>query len=358
MKRRDFITLLGGAAAAPLILSGAQAQPKVIRRVGFLGGVNVIAPQSENYRAFLAQLDELGFRPGRNVIVEYKALADPRGPAGSAGDLLRSKPDVIVVTGPEVALQAVLAASKTVSAVFFAGLLLTVSVKDKHGKSVLARTGERAGWMMTKANGTNVYRSGPLGRVDWGTFQLPGLAAPSKLSEHRDSYNRPFAMIYVPATGHYTVVIGAEPDGSALVDREQIDAWVADWGLWLANLGDEPGIEAAAVTVETAPDTGTRLRQSVALRIDDDAPVHHRHGVAVVRHHAQVVGDHEQARPRLVHADDQLLQHLPLHGEVEAAGGLVCNDKARTRCQGDGGDHALGHAAAELVGVGPQDPLG
>lgn len=159
-----------------------------------------------------------------------------------------------------------------VSAVFFAGLLLTVSVKDKHGKSVLARTGERAGWMMTKANGTNVYRSGPLGRVDWGTFQLPGLAAPSKLSEHRDSYNRPFAMIHVPSTGHYTVVIGAEPDGSALVDREQIDAWVADWGLWLANLGDEPGIEAAAVTVETAPDTGTRLRQSVALRIDEDAP--------------------------------------------------------------------------------------
>jgi putative ABC transport system substrate-binding protein len=121
MKRREFIVLLGGAAAAASPL-GAQAQPKVIRRVGFLGGVNVITPQSENYRAFLAQLDELGFRAGRNVIVEYKALADPRGPAGSAGELMRSKPDVIVVTGPEVALQAVLAAIKgtSTSAVFFA----------------------------------------------------------------------------------------------------------------------------------------------------------------------------------------------------------------------------------------------
>src|SRR5262245_4532603 len=113
MRRRDFITLLGGAAAAISPL-GAQAQPKVIRRVGFLGGLNIITPQSDNYRAFLSHLDELGFRAGRNVIVEYKALSDPRGPTGSAGDLLRSQPDVVVVTGPDVALQAVTSLNKTV----------------------------------------------------------------------------------------------------------------------------------------------------------------------------------------------------------------------------------------------------
>ena len=96
-----------------------QAQPKVIRRVGFLGGSAILSPQSESYRAFLAQMDELGFRAGRNVIVEYKALSDPRGPAGSASDLLRSKPDVIVVTGPEVGLQAVVAQDKAVPVVFF-----------------------------------------------------------------------------------------------------------------------------------------------------------------------------------------------------------------------------------------------
>ena len=100
MKRRDFITLLGGAATAPLWARGAagaaQGDPPgrlPRRRV-------ILTPQSENYRAFLAQMDELGFRAGRNVIVEYKALTDPRGPAGSVSDLLRSKPDVIVVTGP------------------------------------------------------------------------------------------------------------------------------------------------------------------------------------------------------------------------------------------------------------------
>ena len=113
MKRREFITSAGRRGGAPLAPLRAAAQPKVIRRVGFLGGVNILSPSSESYRAFLAQMDELGFRAGRNVIIEYKALADPRGPAGSVADLLRSKPDVIVVTGPEIALQAVLAQSKT-----------------------------------------------------------------------------------------------------------------------------------------------------------------------------------------------------------------------------------------------------
>ncbi len=141
MKRRDFITLLSGAAMAPLWPRAAQAQPKTIRRVGFLGGSAILSPSSESYRAFLAQMDEAGFRAGRNVIVEYKALSDPRGPAGSASDLLRSKPDVIVVTGPDVGLQAVLAQDKTVPIVFLSTQYDPVALKyvaslDKPGGNV------------------------------------------------------------------------------------------------------------------------------------------------------------------------------------------------------------------------------
>ena len=134
MKRREFISLLGGVAAAPLLTRRVAAQPKMVRRVGFLGGVNIITPQSDNYKAFLAQMDELGFKAGRNVIIEYKALADPRGPAGSAGELLRSKPDVLVVTGPEVALQAVLSQSKDVPVVFLS--LQYDPVAQKHVASL------------------------------------------------------------------------------------------------------------------------------------------------------------------------------------------------------------------------------
>ena len=151
-------------------------------------------------------------------------------------------------------------------------LLLATTQKDSHGHNILSRAATRISWFSTRSAGKHLYRSGPLGRSLWGTYQLPGIAAPIRLSEHTDSYGRPFAMLYVPASGSYSIVMGTEPDGASLVDQEQIDVWVADWGHWLANLGDEPGIEAASVTIETAPDTGTRLRREVATNIDDNSP--------------------------------------------------------------------------------------
>lgn len=159
-----------------------------------------------------------------------------------------------------------------VTAAILAVVLLAVLTKDRHGKNVITRGSARMAWWSSRSRGAHIYRSGPLGRALWGTYQLPGLAAPTRLSEHTDSYGRPFALLYTPATGSYSIVIGTEPDGAALVDQEQINLWVADWGHWLANLGEEPGIEAASVTIETAPDTGTRLRREVATNLDDDAP--------------------------------------------------------------------------------------
>ncbi|MBW9211753.1 hypothetical protein KV100_19055 [Mumia sp. zg.B21] len=152
-------------------------------------------------------------------------------------------------------------------------VMLSVLTKDSHGKNVISRAGARGAWWSSRSRGTNLYRSGPLGRALWGTYQLPGLASPTRLSEYRDSYGRPFALLYTPATGSYSVVVGTEPDGAALVDQEQVDGWVADWGHWLANLGDEPGVAAASVTIETAPDSGTRLRREVESNIDLDAPL-------------------------------------------------------------------------------------
>ncbi|QGN35673.1 hypothetical protein GJV80_17340 [Microlunatus sp. Gsoil 973] len=151
-------------------------------------------------------------------------------------------------------------------------VLLLLLTKDGHGKSLISRGAARIGWAAARSKGSQLYRSGPLGRTLWGTNQLPGLAAPTRLSEHTDSYGRRFAMIHTPASGSYSIVIGTEPDGAALVDQEQIDLWVAEWGHWLAGLGDETGLEAAAVTIETAPDSGTRLRREVELQLDPAAP--------------------------------------------------------------------------------------
>jgi len=148
----------------------------------------------------------------------------------------------------------------------------TLMLRDRHSRTMLQRIAARVAWRRTKSSGAHLYRSGPLGQVPWGTFQLPGLAARSTLSESRDSYGRKFALIHVPTTSHYTVVFGTEPDGASLVDQEQIDVWVAHWGQWLASLGDEPGVVAAQVIVETAPDTGTRLQREVLGHIDAEAP--------------------------------------------------------------------------------------
>ena len=145
-------------------------------------------------------------------------------------------------------------------------------VKDQHGRSGLQRFANRIGWRQTKARRQHLYRSGPLGRTGWGTFGLPGPLASTTLSEHRDSYNRPFVVLETPSAGHFSIVIACEPDGASLVDQHQIESWVGQWGHWLASLGHELGIVAAAVTVETAPDTGARLRREVTGRIDPDAP--------------------------------------------------------------------------------------
>ncbi len=170
----------------------------------------------------------------------------------------------------------IMAAGLLAGAIVFtvlAALLASFAIRDVHDTNLLERLTTRLAYTLATRRGATLYRSGPLGRTPWGTCQLPGLAASLKVSEHQDAYGRPFAMIAAPATRTYCVVFAAEPDGASLVDHDQIDVWVADWGQWLANLGDEPGVEAAAVTIETAPDTGHRLAQQIQHTMDPDAPV-------------------------------------------------------------------------------------
>lgn len=149
------------------------------------------------------------------------------------------------------------------------GLLL---VTDRHGRSGVSRVANRVGWVAARRAGANVYRSGPLGRTPLGRYSLPGLAAQITLGEARDSSGRAFAILHTPATGTSTVVLACEPDGASLVDEAQVDRWVAEWGGWLAALGHEPGLRAASVTIETAPDTGARLRREIDTSLAADAP--------------------------------------------------------------------------------------
>jgi hypothetical protein len=151
-------------------------------------------------------------------------------------------------------------------------VLAPLALRDRHGRTLMQRGAVRLAWRRTTSSGGHQYRSGPLGLTGYGTCQLPGLAAESTLTEARDGYGRPFAVITIPATGHHTVVISCDADGAALVDEQQVDVWVAHWGQWLSALGAEPGLVAASVTVETAPDSGVRLQQEIAANAVDGAP--------------------------------------------------------------------------------------
>jgi putative tryptophan/tyrosine transport system substrate-binding protein len=118
MRRRDFIKVIGSTVAWPLAAHGQQAG-KVIR-IGFIGASLNSSAMAAQYQAFLSELHELGFSEGRNIVIDYRRLDDPRGPFAVAAELMRLQVDLIVATGPEVALQAVVGASRSIPIVIMA----------------------------------------------------------------------------------------------------------------------------------------------------------------------------------------------------------------------------------------------
>jgi putative ABC transport system substrate-binding protein len=102
VKRREFITLLGGAAAAWPLAARAQ-QPGNLRTIGFLGQ-STRSAASEWVAAFVQRLRELGWIEGRTVAIEYR-WAEGRDErfAQIAAEFVRLKVDIIVTSGtPQV----------------------------------------------------------------------------------------------------------------------------------------------------------------------------------------------------------------------------------------------------------------
>ena len=120
MKRRQFITLLGGAAAWPLVV---RAQQDTMPLVGFLASYSLDRSGQRLAVAFLDGLKQLGYEDGRNVRIEFSSAEGDydRLPA-LASELVRHRVDVIAAVGGSPAVLAAKRATTTVPIVFQVGV--------------------------------------------------------------------------------------------------------------------------------------------------------------------------------------------------------------------------------------------
>src|SRR5262250_2218868 len=98
MKRRKFITLLGGAVSVWPLAARAQ-QPEKLPTIGYLGSATP-ASQGQWVAAFVQRLRELGWIDGRTIAIEYRwAEGRTERAAEIAAELVQRKVDVIVTSG-------------------------------------------------------------------------------------------------------------------------------------------------------------------------------------------------------------------------------------------------------------------
>ena len=115
-KRREFITLVGGAAAWPL--AARAQQPERMRHIGVLMNAIPDSDQKASIDVFRQALRQLGWTEGRNMQIDIRwAGGDAAESRRHAEDLVAHAPDVIVVTG-NAGMPPILRTTSTIPIVF------------------------------------------------------------------------------------------------------------------------------------------------------------------------------------------------------------------------------------------------
>jgi putative tryptophan/tyrosine transport system substrate-binding protein len=151
MRRRQFITLVGGTVIAWPLSARAQ-QDGQIPRIGFLTPDPDSPLFAASYPAFLAELQKLGFTEGKRLIEFRRAEEGASKAFAAAAELIRSKADVVVTFGPEITLKAASAASQTIPIVMIAvnfdpiagGYVSNIARPDKNITGLVSRAPELA----------------------------------------------------------------------------------------------------------------------------------------------------------------------------------------------------------------------
>jgi putative tryptophan/tyrosine transport system substrate-binding protein len=191
MRRREFITLLGGAAAAWPLAARAQ-QPERMRRVGVLTAFAADDPAAKTrVLAFAQAMAQLGWIEGRNVRIDVRwGTVDAERPRKYAAELAAVKPDVILTTASP-ATGPVLQATPAVPVVF-------VQVADPVGAGFVDNLAHPGG----NATGFMLYEYG----ISAKWLELLKEIAPSV---NRVAFLRPFASAAGP--GQFGAIQASAP---------------------------------------------------------------------------------------------------------------------------------------------------
>ncbi|GII34610.1 SCO6880 family protein [Planotetraspora mira] len=149
-----------------------------------------------------------------------------------------------------------------------AGALVLIRVSGVPIAHIMVR---RVRWSYGKAHGHTDYRAGVI-VAHSRAFHLPGVLASTRLLSGEDGFGRQYGIVWDRRAGLFTATLTVSPASTWLAERTDADAWVANWGGWLASLGHMPTIRWVTVTIDTAPESGSALSDTIGQVLSPAAP--------------------------------------------------------------------------------------